>query len=682
MKFRRLNDLSLRWKLLGAFGLLLVLLASVASVGVVGMSQMGSQITLITANRLPAMSSADQALVAVVSLERTMSNLVLAETPDDRQTRVTNFKDGLTRFDQNMADLKKSILTSSGQQQIADIEQSWAQARTLEAPVFAAAQGGDLATARSAMAQWRQAADNTIALVQKMSDTRSAQAVKAGNDAIVLFEQARTILLASTAVAIVLGLVLAIVLSRSITSALASVARVARQVARDDLPAFVRVAKALAAGDLTQEVAVAAVQVPVHSKDELGQMAADFNGMIDGLQATGVAFADMTQQLRQLVGQVQTSAVALADTSGQLGSAASQTGAAVLQVTQAIQNVAAGSQDTSRNAQETQDAVAQLSQAIDGIAHGAGDQARQVQAASTTASHMASGVDEVAHNAQGMAAASEQTKATALQGARAVRDAVTGMAEIRTVVIDVASKVQELGRLGASIGQVVETIDDIAEQTNLLALNAAIEAARAGEHGKGFAVVADEVRKLAERSGRETKQIAELIKDVQAATMDAVSSTETGTLRVAEGTAKAQLAGQSLEEILAAVDNTAKQVTEIAASAQEMSAAARTVTEAMQSISAVVEENTASTEQMAAHAGLVTGSIQSIAAVAEQNSAATEQVSASSEEMSAQVEEMTAQAQELAATADQLKNLVARFKLEQHVGLTSLPVPTPLRRAA
>ncbi len=458
-----------------------------------------------------------------------------------------------------------------------------------------------------------------------------------------------------------LGLLFLIV--RPIGRGVRLVAAAARTIARDDLPSFARVATALAEGDLTQTVAVTTQRVNVASKDEIGEMAADFNQMIERLQDTGRAFEGMSAQLRQLIGQVQSSAQGLAGTSQQLGAAAGQTSGAVQQVAQAVQQVAQGAQDQSSAAQESSRAVEQLLQAIEQVAAGAQEQARSVAGATETTTQMSTEVEQVAANAQSVAAASQQTRAAAEHGAQAVEQTVRGMGEIQAVVTDATGKVEELGKLGERIGEVVETIDDIAEQTNLLALNAAIEAARAGEHGRGFAVVADEVRKLAERSQRETKAIGELICQVQAGTRDAVQAMEQGAAKVAAGSAQADEAGQALREIRRAVEQTVQQVGEIASGAQDMAARSREVSSAMASISAVVEEATAAAEEMAASAESVGRSVGSIAAVAEENSAATEEVSASAEEMSAQVEEMTAQAEALAITAQQLQELVARFQL-------------------
>jgi methyl-accepting chemotaxis protein len=328
-------------------------------------------------------------------------------------------------------------------------------------------------------------------------------------------------------------------------------------------------------------------------------------------------------------------------------------------------------------AQESSGSVTDLSRAVEDIAHGAADQAVQVQGAGGAVGRMAAGIEQVAADASRVALGSQEAKQAALHGVEAVQQALAGMTEVQHVVDQAVSTVSALGDLGTTVGAVVETIDDIAEQTNLLALNAAIEAARAGEHGRGFAVVAGEVRKLAERSSRETRQVRQLIQEIQVGTRRAVETMDLGALTVRRGAADSQRVGQALEEILRAVEATVVQVSRIASASHDMASSAGNVTAAMDIISVVVEGNRGNTEAMRRKAAEVTTAMDGIAAVAAEQSASTHGIAMGVEDMSRRVEQMDRQAAGLAATAERLGGVIARFALtEERIE------PTPLRRAA
>jgi methyl-accepting chemotaxis protein len=414
-------------------------------------------------------------------------------------------------------------------------------------------------------------------------------------------------------------------------------------------------ASRVAEGDLTLEIE------PISEKDELGN-----------------AFKGMVENLRTLVGEVVESANSLGAASNQLAAAANQAGQATSQISATIQQIAKGTTQQSESVSRTATSVEQMSRAIDGVARGAQDQTLAVTKAAQITSQLAIAIEQVSANAQAGANGTQKAAKIAQGGTETVTATLKGMEAIQDKVNLSAQKVEEMGHRSQQIGVIVETIEDIASQTNLLALNAAIEAARAGEHGKGFAVVADEVRKLAERASTATKEIGGLVKDIQSTVSNAVIAMNEGSAQVEHGVRQANEAGLALEEILTAAKDVNRQVVKIAEAAEQMSGLSNELVAATDAVSAVVEENTAATEEMAAGSSEMTQAIENIASVSEENSAAVEEVSASAEEMSAQVEEVTASAQSLAEMAQALQSIVARFKLSEmaQTGKPNWELPT------
>lgn len=252
---------------------------------------------------------------------------------------------------------------------------------------------------------------------------------------------------------------------------------------------------------------------------------------------------------------------------------------------QLVESTRKAIEEVTNSANNLAASVEEISASTEQIASGSQQQAQDATMSANMMSEMTNAVQEVSKNAEQAAILTERTTGAAQHGGVVLSDAIQGMIQIR-------ESIHELSNKSVQIGEIVEVIDDIAEQTNLLALNAAIEAARAGEAGKGFAVVADEVRKLAERSSKATKEISELVNVIQENTKYSVQTVEVGNEKAAN-------AGTTFEEILQLVQESSAKVTEIAAASQQQTAQAEEVMQAVTNIALVTEETSAGIEETA-----------------------------------------------------------------------------------
>jgi methyl-accepting chemotaxis protein len=391
-------------------------------------------------------------------------------------------------------------------------------------------------------------------------------------------------------------------------------------------------------GDLDQSI-------DIRRTDEVGVLASNFNKMIVHLKdmaavsaaiaegqlsvsvqprsprdTMAVAFTRMTHGLRDLVRQVRDSASQVASGSGQMASASDESAKVSVQAASAIDEVTSTMHEMSINVQN----VVKNTQV----------QASSVAETSASIDEMVTSIQRVADTAKLLVDISHRSREEVQTGMVTMDKATEGLNRTSHAIQSSAEIIDVLGRRADDIGKIIEVIDDLAEQTNLLALNAAIEAARAGEHGLGFAVVAEEVRKLAEKSTQSTKEISELIQGIQKEAREAVDNMEKSTSMVQEGLLLNKDLSFALEKISDVVSEVYKFSQEIGAATTEQSSGSTQIAKATNRLTEITQEINSSVEEQASGAQGVVRAMEKMRELVQQSTSSSTELAAAAEQMS------------------------------------------------
>ncbi len=363
--------------------------------------------------------------------------------------------------------------------------------------------------------------------------------------------------------AIAIGAFVAFFIARGISRPVSDMARIAEQIS---------------VGDIQHTISI-------NSKDEIGTLGDAFRKLIDYMKT-------LANAAEQIAANNLTVHVEPKSDKDVLGNSFKTMITSLSQIIRQLTD----------NARELVSAATEISSSSEQMSKGAKDQSDQVNQISTAVEQMTATIIESSRNAGDASNASKGAAETATSGGQIVNDTIQGMQKIAGVVRESAESIGKLAKSAEKVGEIIGVIDDIADQTNLLALNAAIEAARAGEQGRGFAVVADEVRKLAERTGKATGEITEMIKGIQKETAEAVHSMEAGILEVDKGRELADRAGNSLNEIVTMAQRVTDMINQIATASEEQSSASEQISKNIEHIASVTKETATGAEQSAAAA--------------------------------------------------------------------------------